>query len=82
MLARELGLVSEEYDSKKICRLPDSENPVRMVNHLCFLLKLFLNSHSGFDRDDLDGYLDLFSVMMNPPITKMEKAAFVLDRAM
>lgn len=46
------------------------------------MLKLFLNSHSGFDRDDLEGYLDLFWVAMNPPSTKMEKAAFVLDLAM
>jgi hypothetical protein len=30
----------------------------------------------------LDGYLNLFWVMMNPPKNKMEKAAFVLDRAM
>jgi hypothetical protein len=81
-LVKELGLVSETYDAKKICKLPDSQNPLGDVNRLCFLLKLFLNSHSGFDRDDLEGYLNLFWVMMNPPSTKMEKAAFVLDRAM
>jgi len=81
-LVRELGLVSETYNSKEICRLPDRENPLHGVNRLCFLLELFLNSHSGFDRNNLEGYLDLFWVMMNPPGTKMEKAALVLDRAM
>jgi len=81
-LVEELSLVSETYNSKEICKLPDSKNPLRDVNRLCFLLKLFLNSHSGFDRDDLEGYLNLFWVAMNPPSTKMEKAAFVLDRAM
>ncbi len=52
------------------------------MNRLCFLLKLFLDSHSGFKRDDLDGYFDFFWVIMNPPSTKMEKAAFVLNRAL
>jgi transposase-like protein len=82
MLVRELDLVSEVYNSKAICKLPDEENPLREVNRLCFLLELFLNSHSGFDRDDLDGWLDLFWVIMNPPTNKMKKVAFVLDRAM
>ena len=81
-LVRELGLKEELHNSKLTVRLPDKDNPMREVNRLCGLLKGFLNSHSGFDRDDLDGYLDLFSVMMNPPAHKMEKAALVLDRAM
>ena len=68
-LVRELGQRSERHNSK-------------LINRLCCLLRLFLDSHSGFDRTMLDGYLDLFWVMMNPPADKMEKAAFVLDRAM
>jgi hypothetical protein len=52
------------------------------VNRLCYLLKRFLDSHSGFDRSDLDGWLNLFSVAMNPPEDKMKKAVFVLNRAM
>lgn len=70
------------HNSKLIKRLPDPENPLAAVNRLCYLLRLFLDSHTGFDRTRLGGYLDLFWVMMNPPRDKMEKAAFVLDRAM
>lgn len=81
-LVRDLGLVGESYNSKEICKLPDKQNPLGDVNRLCFLLKLFLDSHSGFNRDNLEGYLDLFWVIMNPPSNKMEKAAFVLNRAM
>ena len=82
VLVRELGLTEEAHNSKLIKALPDKENPLRDVNELCYLLELFLNSHSGFDRARLEGYLDLFYVMMNPPEEKMEKAAYVLDRAM
>lgn len=82
VLVDRLTLTSVEYDAREISRMPDRDNPLREVNRLCFLLETFLNSHSGFDRDDLPGWLDLFHVMMNEPADKMEKAAKVLDRAM
>ena len=82
VLVDKLELESERHNSKLIKQLPDKDNPLRGVNRLCHHLELFLNSHSVFDRDDLDGYLNLFHVMMNDPADKMEKAAMVLDRAM
>lgn len=81
-VVRELALVSEAHDSREIKRLPDEENPLWKVNRLCFLLRLFLDGHSGFDRSNFGGWLDLFSVMMNPPEDRLEKVAMVLDRAM
>ena len=81
-LVEELELKEEVYNSKLISKLDDADNPLGDVNRLCYLLKRFLNSHSGFDRNDLDGWLNLFSVMMNPPANKMEKAVFMLNRAM
>lgn len=81
-VVRELGLESEAHDSRAIKKLPDDENPLWKVNRLCFLLRLFLDGHSGFDRSNFDGWLNLFSVMMNPPDDGLEKAAMVLDRAM
>ena len=81
-LIRELSLESEAYNSKEVSRLPDRDNPLRALNRLSSPVKEFLHRHSGFDRDDIDGWLDLFSVIMNPPDDKMEKAAMVLDRAM
>lgn len=82
MLVRELGLASEAYNSKEIRGLPDRENPLRDVNRLHFLLKRFLDAHRGFDRARIAGWLDLFSVSVNPPKGAMAKAAMVLDRAM
>jgi hypothetical protein len=81
-LVRRLGLTDEAHNAKLLTKLDDTDNPLNDVNRLCFLVKRFLGSHSGFNRTDLDGHLDLFSVMMNPPENKMEKAALVLNRAM
>jgi len=47
-----------------------------------FFLKAFLKSHSGFDRGQIQGCLDLLYVAMNEPEDKLEKVAMVLDRAM
>ncbi|MGB4407807.1 MAG: hypothetical protein WBI82_13170 [Sphaerochaeta sp.] len=45
-----------------------------MIKHkYCRMLKLFLNAHSGFIRDDLQDYLNLFCFVMNPPRDKHKK---------
>jgi len=81
-LVRALKLADEAHNAKLLAKLEDADNPLRDVNRLCYLVKRFLGSHSGFNRDNLNGYLDLFSVIMNPPANKMEKATLVLNRAM
>lgn len=80
VLTERLSLTSERHNARLPKGVPDELNPLMPVNRMCFLPKRFLSSHSGFDRDDLQGYLDLFAVAMNPPADKMEKAANVFDR--
>ncbi|MBR2835394.1 MAG: IS1595 family transposase [Coriobacteriales bacterium] len=82
ILVERLSLESEAHNSKLISKLDDSKNPLCEVNHLCFLLKQFLHMHSGFNRNNLQDYLNLFFVAMNPPYHKMEKVAMILDLAM
>lgn len=82
ILIDRLDLTEERFDSRELDRLPDADNPLRKVNHLCFLLKRFLNDHSGFNREELQGYLDLFSFMMNPPSEPLEKVRILLIGAL
>lgn len=77
-----ISLESEAYNAKLLKGLPDELNPLEPVNRLRFLLKCFLRAHSGFNRDNIQGFLNLLSVATNPPSDKLEKAAFALDRAM
>lgn len=81
-LVRELGLVDVRVNASKLKGVPDELNPLQPVNRMCFFLKAFLKSHSGFDRGQIQGYLDLLYVAMNEPEDKLEKVAMVLDRAM
>ena len=52
-LVEELSLRSVCYASKDLKGLADSENSLEHVNRIHMLLKMFLNAHSGFCRDDL-----------------------------
>jgi len=53
--------------------LADSENPLDPVNRIHCLLKMFLNAHSRFSRDDLQNYLNLYAFVVNPPADHLEK---------
>ena len=81
-LVDRLALESVAYRSADLRGLDDAHNPLSRVNHMHFLLKEFMHRHSGFDRDRIDDWLNLFSVIVNPPEDRLEKAAVVLDRAM
>jgi hypothetical protein len=80
-LVKELGLISEVYDSKESKKLPDSENQLDKANDLCWLLQMFLQVHSGFKSDDLLNYLYVFHTIINPPENKYEKIEKLLNRA-
>ena len=82
VLVERLGLTSVAYRSADLKGLDDTHNPLSRVNHMHFLLKEFMHRHSGFERDRIDDWLNLFSVIVNPPEDRLEKAAMVLDRAM
>lgn len=58
--------------------LADSENPLNPVNRIHCLLKMFLNAHSGFNREDLQNYLNLYSFVINPPDDHLEKVENII----
>ena len=77
-LVRELELTSVSYASKDLKVLLDKDNPLYPVNRAHAIMKMFLNSHSGFNRRDLQGYLNLFSLITNPPDEMLEKVEMVI----
>lgn len=81
IIVKELKLSDETYDANEIKKLKDKENPLNPINRQCNLLKKFLYSHPGFDREDLPNYINLFCLIQNPPYNKLEKVKFLLDSA-
>ena len=78
-LVSELNLNNIEYDSKRLKGLTDSENPLNPVNQKHNHLRKFLNAHSGFAREELQDYINLFLLDTNPPKDKLEKIDILLN---
>jgi hypothetical protein len=45
------------------------------------ILKSFLNSQSGFDKQDIQDYLNLFAFVSNPPHEMLEKVEKIINLA-
>ena len=80
-LVRVLSLNSVAYASGDLKGLPDKDNPLNPVNRAHAILKKFLNTHSSFKRDDMQGYLNLFAFVSNPPNDLLEKVELVIKTA-
>ena len=71
----------DAYDSRELKRLSGKENPLYRVNRIHYLLKSFLYAHTSFNRDSIQGYLNLFAFVMNPPSNHLEKVELIIDLA-
>jgi len=80
-LIAELSLKSKAYSSKELKKLPDKENPLNPVNRVHAILKNFLDAHSGFDRSQLQNWLNLFAFISNPPKDFLEKVDLIINFA-
>lgn len=78
-LIESLGLKSEIHTTAETHDCKDEDNPLAPINHIHFLLKHFLRSHSSFKREDFQGYLDLFAFIINPPDNQLEKVDILLN---
>jgi len=80
-LIKELSLKSKAFSSKELKNLPDKDNPLNPINRVHAILKNFLNAHSGFDRSDLQNWLNLFAFISNPPNDFLEKVDLIVNLA-
>lgn len=80
-LINDLSLKHYAFDSKLIKNLDSDSNPLNRINNLHNLLKQFLYAHSGFNRDHLQDFLNLFTFIMNPPKEKLEKIKLLIDKS-
>ncbi len=81
-LVEELGLTSETWSSSELKGVPDKDNPLDPVNEVCAMLKRFLRAHSGFIRDDVQDYLNLFCFILNPPHDRFLKVEAFIKKAL
>ena len=69
------------YLANDLKGLKDCDNPMDPVNDIHDRLKKFLKAHSGFNRDSLQDYLNLFAFVRNPPYEMLEKVENIVNLA-
>ena len=76
-----LNLYSIVYPTKQTRNLKDKDNPLYEINKLHALLKRFLRAHGGFDRDNLQDWLNLFWFIHNGPNDRYDKVLYFIQLA-
>lgn len=74
-----LSLISEIHTSKETRGKKDPDNPLNPINQCHNRLKKFLNAHSGFLREDMQDYLNLYSFIESEPADPYRKVEILLD---
>lgn len=82
VLIEKLDLKCIVYDADKIKDLPDNKNPLDPINKIHSLSKRFMRAHGGFNRDNLQGFMNLISFILNDPKDRYEKADLFINMAL
>jgi hypothetical protein len=61
--------------------MSDKDNPLNRVNRIHYLLKNFLHARTSFERGKMQGYLNLFAVVITPPADNLKKAGILMGLA-
>ena len=60
ILVKKLELIEEVHTTGETKGLKDKDNPLAPINEIHNFIKRFLGAHSGFNRDELQDYLNFF----------------------
>lgn len=82
VLVSKLNLTSEEYDAEVIKNLKDEDNPLDSINEIHYLAKRFMRAHGGYNRNNLQDYMNLLSFLLNEPYDRYEKVDLFINMAL
>ena len=82
ILIEGLSLTSEVYDSLEIRKLKDEDNPLDPINEIHSLAKRFMREHGGYNRDNLQDFMNLIAFILNEPHDRYEKIDLFINMAL
>lgn len=75
------SLKSTICGSSEFKKAKDKDNPMDPINRIHRALKRYLRSHSGYSRDELQDWLNLFAFIWNEKGKKEKKAQIFIETA-
>ena len=82
VLIEKLNLTSIVYDAEQIKKLPDDKNPLDPINEIHSLAKRFMRAHGGYNRDNLQDFMNLISFILNDPKDRYKKIDLFINMAL
>ena len=73
ILVEKLALTQEVYKTEDTKQLDDEDNPLYKINHLHSLIKRFMKAHGGYNRDDLQDWMNLICFILSKPYDRYDK---------
>ena len=73
ILINKLKLTSIVHTTEETKGLKDEDNPLDPINDLHGLAKRFMREHGGYDRSNLQGWMNLIWFILSEPYNRFEK---------
>lgn len=77
-----MNLESIVYDADEIKKLDDKDSPLDLINEIHSLAKRFMRAHGGYDRDNLQDFMNLIAFILNKPKDRYEKIDLFINMAL
>ena len=82
ILIRRLGLTETVYLTAETKGLSDRDNPLDPINDIHSLAKRFMKAHGGYNRDDLQDWMNLIWFILSKPDNRYEKIEKFINLAL
>lgn len=82
ILVDKLNLKEEIHPTKETKGLPDEQNPLDPVNRIHRYAKRYIREHGGYDRSQLQDWLNLIWFILSDPADRYQKVNVFLKLAM
>lgn len=82
ILIEKLNLTSEEYDANELKKRKDEDNPLTPINDIHSLAKRFMRAHGGYNRENLQDWMNLISFILSEPTYRYEKIDIFINMAL
>lgn len=63
-------------------KLDDKDNPLDMVNKLCLAIENFISAHGGYEREEIQDWLNLLWFILNGPKDRYDKVLLFIQMAL
>lgn len=73
ILISELNLKEHSFKSINLKKKTDDLNPLDPINDLHGYAKKFMKAHGGYNRENIDDWMNLLAFIFNPPLSRDEK---------